>query len=118
MGFASIKGSEELIHNQCTPAAFCGRFAEQIFPLFEPVYVFYNESKDSYQHLADVQAEILAASSPPPETVAAPAEPAMAVETAANCPWLPTCTYMMVTGLAAASVLAALRVWVRRTRSF
>eukprot|EP00622_Pseudochattonella_farcimen_P007655 FR743684.1.p1 GENE.FR743684.1~~FR743684.1.p1 ORF type:complete len:202 (+),score=17.24 FR743684.1:61-666(+) len=40
---------------------------QQIFPLFEPVYVFYDESKGSYQHLADVQAEILAAS-PPPQT--------------------------------------------------
>ena len=32
----------------------------QICPLFEPVYVFYDENKAFYQELADVQREILA----------------------------------------------------------
>ena len=32
----------------------------QICPLFEPVYVFYDEKKEFYQELADVQREILA----------------------------------------------------------
>ena len=33
---------------------------QQICPLFEPVYVFYDEGKEFYQELADVQREILA----------------------------------------------------------
>ena len=33
---------------------------QQICPLFEPVYVFYDEKKEFYQELADVQREILA----------------------------------------------------------
>eukprot|EP01052_Picozoa_sp_SAG31_P026156 SAG31_NODE_2350_length_5893_cov_2.633414_3_plen_323_part_00 len=65
---------------------------QQIFPLFDPVYVFYDESKDSYAHLADVQAEILA-----------PLAPTKATESP---PGLYSCAFL---GILAASVAVVVR---------
>ena len=70
----------------------------QICPLFEPVYVFYDENKEFYQELSEVQAEILDAGG----------------EEVAVGPWSPLWRRLRVGLIVAAASVACAVLWKRR----